>query len=238
MESTGSALGEIAHLGALELLTPRLDKSLGSSATCSAWRWSIASATSSICAATAITPPARSRSGRRRVRASAASTGAPPVPTRSPVGRRRSRRRGEASLGAPPISAAAGRFTSATPMATRCPSISRKSPIAPRRLRSTLKNLPMKYAARGVNVRRLDHLAVLCRDVPANRRFAEDLLGMRLHEQVLFERGTREIGSWLSPSVIHHQLAYVLDVKGGSGRLHHFRSGSTIARMCCAPPTS
>lgn len=42
---------------------------------------------------------------------------------------------------------------------------------APPQLRSTLKNLPMKYVGRGVNVRRLDHLAVLCRDVPLNRQF-------------------------------------------------------------------
>ena len=93
---------------------------------------------------------------------------------------------------------------------------------APDHLRSTLKNLPMKYTARGVNVRRIDHLALLARDVPANRRFAQTALGFRLHEQVLFDRGTREIGSWLSPSQLHHQVAYVVDVKGGSGRLHHF----------------
>jgi len=92
---------------------------------------------------------------------------------------------------------------------------------APPHLRSTLKNLPMKYIGRGVNVRRLDHLAVLCRDVPLNRRFAQELLGFRLHEQVLFDHDTREIGAWLSPSILHHQLAYVVDVKGANGRLHH-----------------
>jgi catechol 2,3-dioxygenase len=92
---------------------------------------------------------------------------------------------------------------------------------APPQLRSTLKNLPMKYVGRGVNVRRLDHLAVLCRDVPLNRRFAQELLGFRLHEQVLFDHGRREIGAWLSPSIVHHQLAYVIDIKAASGRLHH-----------------
>ncbi len=93
--------------------------------------------------------------------------------------------------------------------------------VAPPPLRSTLKNLPMKYPGRGVGVRRLDHLAVLCRDVSQNRRFAQDVLGLRLHEQVLYDHGSREIGAWLSPSILHHQLAYVVDVKGGSGRLHH-----------------
>ena len=88
--------------------------------------------------------------------------------------------------------------------------------------RSALKNLPSRYPARGVGVRRIDHLAVLCNDVAANRRFAEDVLGFALHEQVVYAHGTQEIGSWLSPSPVHHQLAYVLDVKRGHARLHHF----------------
>jgi catechol 2,3-dioxygenase len=87
---------------------------------------------------------------------------------------------------------------------------------------STLKNLPSRYPARGVGARRIDHLALLCNDVTANRTFAEDLLGLKLHEQVLFDQGRTEIGSWLSPSPVHHQVAYVLDVKRGHARLHHF----------------
>jgi catechol 2,3-dioxygenase len=94
--------------------------------------------------------------------------------------------------------------------------------VAPDHLRSTLKNLPMRYTAHGVNVRRIDHLALLARDVPANREFAQRSLGFRLHEQVVYENGTREIGAWLSPSIVHHQVAYVTDIKGGHGRLHHF----------------
>ncbi|HTP99151.1 MAG TPA: VOC family protein [Casimicrobiaceae bacterium] len=91
----------------------------------------------------------------------------------------------------------------------------------PAALRSTLKNLPQKYTGRGASVRRTDHLALLCKDVEKNRRFAEDLLGFQLRETVLFEKGTFELGSWLSPNAIHHQLAYVVDIKGASGRLHH-----------------
>jgi len=92
---------------------------------------------------------------------------------------------------------------------------------APDHLRSTLKNLPMKYTARGVNVRRIDHLALLARDVRENRKFAQQTLGFALREQVMFENGTLELGSWLSPSPVHHQVAYVMDTKGASGRLHH-----------------
>jgi catechol 2,3-dioxygenase len=92
---------------------------------------------------------------------------------------------------------------------------------APAELRSSLKNQPQKYTGRGVAVRRTDHLAVLASDVGRNRRFAQELLGFQLREQVIFDQGQREIGAWMSPNAIHHQLAYVTDVKGGHGRLHH-----------------
>lgn len=92
---------------------------------------------------------------------------------------------------------------------------------APDWLRSNLKNLPQKYTGRGVGVRRLDHLALLAADVAANREFAQNDLGFRLREQVRFNGGSVELGSWLSPTAVHHQLAYVLDARGGHGRLHH-----------------
>jgi catechol 2,3-dioxygenase len=94
--------------------------------------------------------------------------------------------------------------------------------VAPPALHSTLKNLPQKYTGRGVGVRRVDHLALLAKDVEANRKFAQDLLGFQLREQVRYDKGKTEIGSWMSPTAIHHQLAYVVDVKGAHGRLHHF----------------
>jgi catechol 2,3-dioxygenase len=93
---------------------------------------------------------------------------------------------------------------------------------APDALRSTLNNLPMKYPLRGVGVRKTDHLALLCKDVEKNRAFAQDVLGLRLREQVIYENGTKEIGSWMSSNAVHHEVAYVVDVKGASGRLHHF----------------
>ncbi len=91
----------------------------------------------------------------------------------------------------------------------------------PEGLRSTLKNLPMKYMGRGANVRRLDHLALLCYEVGPNRRFVQQTLGLRLREQVILNQGRDEIGSWFSPNAIHHQVAYVVDSKAAHGRLHH-----------------
>ena len=94
--------------------------------------------------------------------------------------------------------------------------------VAPKHLASTLKNLPQKFTGRGVSVRRVDHLALLAKDVEANRKFAQDILGFQLREQVRFDEGKTEIGSWMSPTAVHHQLAYVVDIKGAHGRLHHF----------------
>ena len=92
----------------------------------------------------------------------------------------------------------------------------------PEELRSTLLNLPMKYPMSGVGVRKTDHLALLCRDVEANREFAANTLGLRLREKVVYENGTKEIGSWMSAGAVHHEVAYVVDVAGAAGRLHHF----------------
>ena len=94
--------------------------------------------------------------------------------------------------------------------------------IAPDERRSTLRNLPMKYPAQGVGVRRIDHVALMCQDVARNREFMQSTLGFALREQVVYEHGTREIGSWMSATPSHHEVAYVLDVAGGHGRLHHF----------------
>ena len=93
--------------------------------------------------------------------------------------------------------------------------------VAPEGKRSTLKNLPMHYTGRGAGVRRLDHLAMLAREVAPNREFAQALLGLKVREQVVFQNGGFEVGSWMSTTAVHHELAYVADTKGASGRLHH-----------------
>jgi catechol 2,3-dioxygenase len=96
--------------------------------------------------------------------------------------------------------------------------------VPPAHLRSALKNQPMKYTGRGVGVKRIDHLALLAGDVAGNRRFLESALGLRLREQVRYDDGRVEVGSWLSSNAIHHEVACVMDKRaaGRSGRLHHF----------------
>ncbi len=90
----------------------------------------------------------------------------------------------------------------------------------PEELRPSLKNQPQRYVGRGAAVRRLDHVNVLAQDVPANRAFAEDVLGYRLYERIVLDDGT-ETGAWMSLSIAAHELIYVADFHKARGRLHH-----------------
>jgi catechol 2,3-dioxygenase len=90
----------------------------------------------------------------------------------------------------------------------------------PEALRPRLKNVPQRYLGHGAAVKRLDHVNVLAADVTANRRFAQDQLGFRLYEQVVLDDGT-ESGAWMSLTIAAHELIYVADHAGTSGRLHH-----------------
>jgi catechol 2,3 dioxygenase len=90
----------------------------------------------------------------------------------------------------------------------------------PPHLRPALKNQPQRYVGRGAAVRRLDHVNVLAADVRANRVFCTDVLGYRLHERIELDDGT-EAGAWMSASIAAHELIYTADAYGARGRLHH-----------------
>jgi catechol 2,3-dioxygenase len=90
----------------------------------------------------------------------------------------------------------------------------------PEALRPRLKNVPQRYVGRGAAVKRLDHVNVLAKDVAANRRFAMEQLGFRLYEQIVLDDGS-ESGAWMSLTIAAHELIYVADHAGASGRLHH-----------------
>lgn len=91
---------------------------------------------------------------------------------------------------------------------------------APPELRPALKNQAQRYPARGVNVRRLDHFNGLCTDVKANRIFFEDYLGARLTEQIVLNSGV-EAGMWLTFTNKSYDFAYTLDHTHTRGRFHH-----------------
>ena len=66
----------------------------------------------------------------------------------------------------------------------------------PAELKPALKNQAQKYPARGISVRRLDHINFFAVDIPGARKFFMDKLGMRLTEQIVFESGEQAI--WLN----------------------------------------
>ena len=93
--------------------------------------------------------------------------------------------------------------------------------IAPASMRSTLFNQQQKYIARGASVRRLDHVNLMCRDISPNRAFLQNVLGFKLRELLQPEVEGPEEGAWLSVTPLVHDIAYTRDASGSRGRLHH-----------------
>ncbi len=91
---------------------------------------------------------------------------------------------------------------------------------APEALRPALKNQAQRFPARGANVRRLDHFNCLAVDIAANRRFFEATLGFRLTEQIVLDDGT-EAGMWMTCTNKSYDFAYTREAHGVPGRFHH-----------------
>ena len=90
----------------------------------------------------------------------------------------------------------------------------------PEHLRPVLRNQPMRFTGRGVGISRLDHVNLLAAVVRPCREFATDVLGFRHFEGIVLDDGT-EAGAWLSLTIAAHELIYVVDARNASGRLHH-----------------
>ncbi|MFD7708505.1 catechol 2,3-dioxygenase [Streptomyces sp. NPDC059785] len=91
---------------------------------------------------------------------------------------------------------------------------------APEELRPALKNQPQAKPNRGVGVRRLDHVNFLASSVSANGDFLRDVLGARPTEQIQLDSG-RIAGQWLTFTQKSYDLVYTEDWTGSKGRLHH-----------------
>ena len=91
---------------------------------------------------------------------------------------------------------------------------------APEALKPALKNQAQRFPARGINVRRLDHFNCLAQDIRANREFFERALGFRLTEQIVLDNGV-EAGMWMTCTNKSYDFAYTLEAHGVSGRFHH-----------------
>ncbi len=83
-----------------------------------------------------------------------------------------------------------------------------------------LKNQASRFPGRGVNLRRLDHLNLLARDIPAMRVSHAETLGARLTETIIFDDGS-EKALWFSVNNKSYDLAIAEDHTGSRGRLHH-----------------
>jgi catechol 2,3-dioxygenase len=90
----------------------------------------------------------------------------------------------------------------------------------PPELKPSLKNQAQRFPARGVNVRRLDHMNLLTSDVAALRRFMEDVVGHRTTEMIVLDSG-QEAGGWVTCNNKSYDLAFTLDHYGAKGRFHH-----------------
>jgi catechol 2,3-dioxygenase len=86
--------------------------------------------------------------------------------------------------------------------------------------RPALKNQAAPFPGRGANVRRLDHVNYLTGDVPATDRFVEGLLKARPTEQIVLDDGARA-AVWYSVSDKSYDLVYTSDWTTARGRLHH-----------------
>ncbi|MFZ1006077.1 MAG: catechol 2,3-dioxygenase [Candidatus Sulfotelmatobacter sp.] len=91
---------------------------------------------------------------------------------------------------------------------------------APPELKPALKNQSQRFPARGINVRCLDHWNGLAVDIQANRQFFEKYLGFRLTEQIVLDDGS-EAAMWMTCTNKSYDFAYTRDHTGTRGRFHH-----------------
>ncbi|BCJ40849.1 catechol 2,3-dioxygenase [Actinoplanes ianthinogenes] len=92
--------------------------------------------------------------------------------------------------------------------------------VASDETRPSLKNQAARFPGRGANVRRLDHVNFLARDVPENETFAGETLSARPSEQIVLDDGTKA-AVWYTFGDKSYDVVYTRDWTGSTGRLHH-----------------
>ena len=91
---------------------------------------------------------------------------------------------------------------------------------APGAERPALKNQPQRNHRRGAGVRRLDHFNLLAVDVGAIRDFMPKAMGSRITEQIVLDSGAVG-GCWFTHNNKSYDVAYTRDSTGTKGRFHH-----------------
>jgi len=86
--------------------------------------------------------------------------------------------------------------------------------------RPALKNQAAAFPGRGANVRRLDHVNYLAKEIDPLDRFLKDVLGAMCTERIAREDGGYD-GVWFTVSDKTYDLVYTRDWLGARGRLHH-----------------
>ena len=92
--------------------------------------------------------------------------------------------------------------------------------VAPAEQATCFKNLPQRRSAKGIAPRRLDHVNLLAADVQATRDFLNQMLGMRITEQIILDDHSLA-GAWLSATNKSYDIAITRDHSGARGRFHH-----------------
>lgn len=90
----------------------------------------------------------------------------------------------------------------------------------PEHLTPALKNQPQRFTGHGVAVKHLDHINYLSSNPEADGDFAENVLGLQLTEQILMNNGSRP-GVWYRANNKSYELVYTHDATGSRGRFHH-----------------
>lgn len=86
--------------------------------------------------------------------------------------------------------------------------------------RPALKNMASRFHAQGACPRRIDHVNLLSEDVTEFREFMETCLGARVTELIRLDNG-RIGGCWFTVNNKTYDLACTEEHGGGKGRLHH-----------------
>lgn len=86
--------------------------------------------------------------------------------------------------------------------------------------RPALKNQAAAFPGRGANVRRLDHINYLTKELEPVDRFSIEVLGARCTERIARADGGYD-GIWYTVTDKTYDLVYTRDWLGERGRLHH-----------------
>ena len=92
--------------------------------------------------------------------------------------------------------------------------------LPPEHLAPALKNQPHRFTGHGVAVKHLDHINFLSSNPEADGDFAENVLGMQLTEQIVLNNGSRP-GVWYRANNKSYEVVYTKDATGSNGRFHH-----------------